>query len=106
MSEVRRTVIPSTKGRKMDWKIELIFVPVTDVDRAKDFYTSIGSTPITTPHRMRAAVRAADTAGVGVFHRDRHELGSTLAPGPSMRSRSSSPMQMPHSPSCATRHRG
>jgi len=26
----------------MDWKIELIFVPVSDVDRAKDFYTSIG----------------------------------------------------------------
>ncbi len=22
----------------MDWRIELIFVPVTDVDRAKDFY--------------------------------------------------------------------
>lgn len=26
----------------MDWKIELIFVPVTDVDRAKDFYVGIG----------------------------------------------------------------
>jgi catechol 2,3-dioxygenase-like lactoylglutathione lyase family enzyme len=26
----------------MDWKIELIPVPVTDVDRAKDFYTKIG----------------------------------------------------------------
>ena len=26
----------------MDWKIELIFVPVTDVDRAKDFYEKIG----------------------------------------------------------------
>ncbi|MFB8387710.1 VOC family protein [Microbacterium sp. NPDC055910] len=26
----------------MDWKIELIFVPVTDVDRAKDFYVTIG----------------------------------------------------------------
>ena len=26
----------------MDWKIELIFVPVTDVDRAKDFYMKIG----------------------------------------------------------------
>jgi catechol 2,3-dioxygenase-like lactoylglutathione lyase family enzyme len=26
----------------MDWKIELIFVPVADVDRAKDFYTRIG----------------------------------------------------------------
>ena len=26
----------------MDWKIELIFVPVSDVDRAKDFYEKIG----------------------------------------------------------------
>jgi catechol 2,3-dioxygenase-like lactoylglutathione lyase family enzyme len=26
----------------MDWKIELIFVPVSDVDRAKDFYVKIG----------------------------------------------------------------
>ncbi len=26
----------------MDWKIELIFVPVSDVDRAKDFYVRIG----------------------------------------------------------------
>ena len=29
----------------MDWRIELIFVPVTDVDRAKEFYTRIGFTP-------------------------------------------------------------
>jgi catechol 2,3-dioxygenase-like lactoylglutathione lyase family enzyme len=29
----------------MDWKIELIFVPVTDVDRAKEFYVNIGFTP-------------------------------------------------------------
>lgn len=26
----------------MDWKIELIFVPVTDVDRAKKFYERVG----------------------------------------------------------------
>lgn len=26
----------------MDWKIELIFVPVSDVDRAKEFYERIG----------------------------------------------------------------
>ena len=26
----------------MDWKIELIFIPVTDVDRARDFYVRIG----------------------------------------------------------------
>ena len=28
----------STKGAKMDWKLELIAVPVSDVDRAKSFY--------------------------------------------------------------------
>ena len=26
----------------MDWRIELIFVPVSDVDRAKEFYERIG----------------------------------------------------------------
>ncbi|MGQ4617810.1 VOC family protein [Nocardia sp. R7R-8] len=26
----------------MDWKIELVAIPVTDVDRAKNFYTKIG----------------------------------------------------------------
>ena len=26
----------------MDWKIELIAIPVSDVDRAKDFYTRVG----------------------------------------------------------------
>lgn len=29
-------------GGGMDWKIELIGVPVTDVDRAKEFYEGIG----------------------------------------------------------------
>nr|WP_201469158.1 VOC family protein [Microbacterium hydrocarbonoxydans] len=29
----------------MEWKIELIFVPVSDVDRSKEFYTRIGFTP-------------------------------------------------------------
>jgi catechol 2,3-dioxygenase-like lactoylglutathione lyase family enzyme len=29
----------------MDWRIELIFVPVTDVDVAKEFYTRIGFHP-------------------------------------------------------------
>ncbi|HTU14924.1 MAG TPA: VOC family protein [Solirubrobacterales bacterium] len=29
----------------MDWKIELIAVPVTDIDRAKEFYERIGFNP-------------------------------------------------------------
>ncbi|ROS73267.1 catechol 2,3-dioxygenase-like lactoylglutathione lyase family enzyme [Curtobacterium sp. PhB130] len=28
----------------MDWKIELIMVPVSDVDRSRDFYASLGFT--------------------------------------------------------------
>jgi hypothetical protein len=33
--------IPKLKGRPgVDWKIELIAIPVTDVDRAKDFYVN------------------------------------------------------------------
>ena len=29
----------------MDWKLELVAVPVADVDRAKDFYVGIGFNP-------------------------------------------------------------
>src|SRR5436190_23621731 len=25
-------------GRRMDWKLEVVVIPVSDVDRAKDFY--------------------------------------------------------------------
>src|SRR5438445_2581395 len=38
--ESRRVVRPQTKGTHlMDWKLELIAIPVSDVDRAKAFYT-------------------------------------------------------------------
>jgi len=38
----------------MDWKIELIMVPVTDVDRAKAFYVDrVGFTPTTTTSSAR-----------------------------------------------------
>jgi len=29
---------PDEKGNEMDWKLELVALPVTDVDRAKQFY--------------------------------------------------------------------
>src|SRR5881392_818901 len=38
--ESRRVVRPQTKGTHlMDWKLELVAIPVTDVDRAKAFYS-------------------------------------------------------------------
>ena len=41
----------------MDWKLELVAIPVSDVDRAKAFYTDqAGFTPITTtPSAMTSA---------------------------------------------------
>src|SRR5262245_10668170 len=35
----RPTLTPHAKEGNMDWKIELVAIPVTDVDRAKAFYT-------------------------------------------------------------------
>jgi hypothetical protein len=34
------SAIAHTKGRRlMDWKLQLVAIPVSDVDRAKTFYT-------------------------------------------------------------------
>jgi catechol 2,3-dioxygenase-like lactoylglutathione lyase family enzyme len=33
---------PTSRGANVDFKLELVFVPVTDVDRAKDFYVRAG----------------------------------------------------------------
>src|SRR5215211_5535055 len=32
----------TTRGVPMDWKLELVAVPVSDVDRAKAFYEQVG----------------------------------------------------------------
>ena len=42
----------------MDWKLELVFVPVSDVDRAKDFYQRLGWLlhELTTPLPGRSGV--------------------------------------------------
>ena len=46
---MRNDRIPARKGEPMDWKLELVSIPVTDVDRAKAFYVEQqGSSPTTT----------------------------------------------------------
>ncbi|HYP73472.1 MAG TPA: VOC family protein [Microbacterium sp.] len=66
----------------MDWKIELIFVPVTDVDRAKHFYTAIGfhADHDSTPHEGLRFVQltppgSACSIAIGAG------LGVEMAPG-------------------------
>ena len=44
----------------MDWKLELVFVPVSDVDRAKDFYVNkVGLTPTLTNVPWTASVSSS-----------------------------------------------
>jgi catechol 2,3-dioxygenase-like lactoylglutathione lyase family enzyme len=40
----------------MDWKLELVSVPVSDIDRAKDFYARIGFSP-DHDHRVSDTIR-------------------------------------------------
>jgi predicted enzyme related to lactoylglutathione lyase len=41
----------------MDWKLELVHVPVTDVDRAKAFYTEKGGFSADHNHRVSDEIR-------------------------------------------------
>ncbi|WP_207454903.1 glyoxalase superfamily protein [Herbiconiux sp. SYSU D00978] len=41
----------------MDWRIELVFVPVTDVDRAKEFYADRVGFVVDHDHRVDDATR-------------------------------------------------
>ncbi len=51
-------ILSTTKGRGvMDWKIELVAIPVSDVDRAKDFYTEKVGFNLDHDHRVSDEVR-------------------------------------------------
>ena len=39
----------------MDWKLELVVVPVSDVDRAKAFYTEKAGFNLDVDHRARSS---------------------------------------------------
>ena len=58
----------------MDWKLELVIVPVTDVDRAKKFYTEQLGFAEDVDHSAGDVVPggAADPAGFGLLDHDRH----------------------------------
>jgi len=42
MSNISETAAGSAKARKVDMKLEVVVIPVSNVDRAKDFYTALG----------------------------------------------------------------
>lgn len=54
----------------MDWKLELLVVPVSDVDRAKSFYIEQAGFGLDVDYRAgEVSRRAADSAGLGVLDR-------------------------------------
>ena len=74
----------SSLGRfcAMEMKLELVAVPVSDVDRAKAFYAQAGVRRRPRPRReRRRAVRAADPARVGLLDRDRRPVSTRWRPG-------------------------
>ena len=56
MSRVKFKPTPAGGERKVDMQFEIVVIPVSDVDRAKEFYARLdgGSTPTTTTVRTFA----------------------------------------------------
>jgi predicted enzyme related to lactoylglutathione lyase len=51
-------IVPTTKERGiMDWKLELVAIPVSDVDRAKTFYTEKAGFNADHDHRVSDEIR-------------------------------------------------
>jgi predicted enzyme related to lactoylglutathione lyase len=56
--ERQRRPYPHTKGRcTVDWKLELVAIPVSDVDRAKTFYTEKVGFDADHDHRVSEEIR-------------------------------------------------
>jgi catechol 2,3-dioxygenase-like lactoylglutathione lyase family enzyme len=74
---------PSARG--VDMKFEIVVIPVSDVDRAKEFYGAWagGSTPTSPATAVpRDPVHAARLRLLGHLWRKRHRGGARLGPGP------------------------
>src|SRR5256886_13105582 len=49
--------LPTARRRSMDWKLELVAIPVADVDRAKAFYTERVGFNADHDHRVSDEIR-------------------------------------------------
>src|SRR3954467_4685737 len=49
--------LPTARRRSMDWKLELAAIPVSDVDRAKAFYTEKAGFNADHDHRVSDEIR-------------------------------------------------
>ena len=102
MSTTRMSNEPTTKvptAERVDTKLEVVFIPVSDVDRAKRFYEGLG-------WRLDADFARGDDWRVVQFTPPGSQCSiqfgkglSTAAPGSVQDCFSSSPTSRPHAPS-------
>ena len=52
-----RPALENLEGQTVDWKLELVVIPVSDVDRAKDFYVDRVGFHADHDHRVSESVR-------------------------------------------------
>jgi uncharacterized protein (TIGR03086 family) len=56
-SPLTAALTPTHEEHRMDWKLELVAVPVSDVDRAKDFYTEKAGFNVDHDHAVSDEIR-------------------------------------------------
>ena len=85
----------------MDWKLELVAIPVSDVDRAKAFYVEKAGFIADHDHarQRRDPLRPADAARLGLLDRDRQRASPTRRRAPSRGCRWSSRTSRQRTPS-------
>jgi catechol 2,3-dioxygenase-like lactoylglutathione lyase family enzyme len=66
----------------MDWKLEVVVIPVSDVDRAKQFYSEQLGFNVDVDNRMGESFRNVQlTPRLGVLGHHRHRAHARLAAG-------------------------
>ena len=84
------TASPTRGNDAVDWKLELVAVPVTDVDRAKAFYTDQVGFVADHDHRVSDDMRfvqltpPGSACSIAIGRRDRG-LGARIGAGPAAR---------------------
>ena len=102
ISTTRMSNEPTTKvptAERVDTNLEVIFIPASDVDRAKRFDQGLGRRLDADFRRATTGGGAVHTARLTVFHPVRQRIEARPRPARSQHCFSSSPTSRPHAPS-------
>ena len=69
-TQARNAAYDTTNARPFDMKLEVVVIPVSDVDRAKQFYSKLGSIEFTKRLLEQAKIAVAPGIGFGDYGDD------------------------------------